>query len=421
MVRGAPAEESWGMDNASPSTEQPTPGTPPPSGPRVTRDEIKDLGRLRRSVTDRHVAGVAGGLARHLDVDAIIIRVALVVAVFFGGAGLLLYVAAWILVPEEGTADEPLGLDQRSRTIALIGVGVLALVAALGDWAGAFWFPWPLAIGAALVVWFLHRKEQRTPAPGGGAAPPAYDDQLVPVDTADPMSGYATTYDPAYAPGTAYAPAAPWGSYDRPRRPRNPRKRGPILFWFTLALIALAEGLLGVVDLAGADVADSAYPALALGITALMLVVGSFWGRAGGLILVGLVAALATAGATAGSHVNDEDRFFAPTSAAEVEETYDFGGGRFILDLSDVEDVEALDGRDVLIDGFGGEVEVIVPDGMDVDVRAQLVAGDVRIFDERRDGFDITVAQSLDGGDDVPDLSIDIDMVAGEILVREAA
>ena len=199
------------MDNASPSTEQPTPGTPPPSGPRVTRDEIKDLGRLRRSVTDRHVAGVAGGLARHLDVDAIIIRVALVVAVFFGGAGLLLYVAAWILVPEEGTADEPLGLDQRSRTIALAGVGVLALIAALGDWAGAFWFPWPLAIGAALVVWFLHRKEQRTPAPGDGAAPPAYDDQLVPVDTADPMSGYATTYDPAYAPGTGYAPAAPVG------------------------------------------------------------------------------------------------------------------------------------------------------------------------------------------------------------------
>ena len=69
------------MDNASPSTEQPTPGTPPPSGPRVTRDEIKDLVRLRRSVPDRHVAGVAGGLARHLDVDPIIVRVALVVSI----------------------------------------------------------------------------------------------------------------------------------------------------------------------------------------------------------------------------------------------------------------------------------------------------------------------------------------------------
>jgi phage shock protein PspC (stress-responsive transcriptional regulator) len=169
------------MDNATPpspteANEQPAPGTPPPTGPRVTRDEMKDLGRLRRSVTDRHVAGVAGGIARHLDVDPIIVRVALVVAVFFGGAGLLLYVAAWILVPEEGTADEPLGLDQRSRTIALVGVGVLALVAALGDWAGAFWFPWPLAIGAALVVWFLHRKQQSPEA--AGARPAAYDGEL---------------------------------------------------------------------------------------------------------------------------------------------------------------------------------------------------------------------------------------------------
>ena len=127
------------MDNASPTApgadtdEQPT---PPPSGPRVNRDEIKDLGRLRRSVTDRHVAGVAGGIARHLDIDAIIVRVALVVVVFFGGAGLLLYVGAWLLVPEEGTDDEPLGLDRRSRSIALAGVGILALLSAVGDWAG---------------------------------------------------------------------------------------------------------------------------------------------------------------------------------------------------------------------------------------------------------------------------------------------
>ncbi|MGF9755397.1 PspC domain-containing protein [Microvirga sp. 0TCS3.31] len=421
------------MDNASPSTEQPDRGAPPPSGPRVTRDEMKDLGRLRRSVTDRHVAGVAGGIARHLDVDPIIVRVALVVAAFFGGAGLLLYVAAWILVPEEGTADEPLGLDQRSRTIALAGVGVLALLAALGDWAGAFWFPWPLAIGVGLVVWFLHRKQQhRPPASGGAAAPPAYDDQLVPdatsgstpdhtaSHTADYSAGYAT-YETAHAPGAGYPPAAPWGAYDMPRRPRNPRKRGPILFWFTLALIALAEGVLGVVDLAGVRVADSAYPALALGITALVLVVGSFWGRAGGLILLGFVAAIATAGATIGSSVDEENRSYAPTSADEVQDAYDFGGGRFTLDLSDVSDVEGLDGRDLTIDGVGGRVEVVVPDGMDVDVQTGVVGGTSEVFGQRNDGFDITQDGSVDGGDDVPDMSITIDLVGGEIIVREAA
>jgi phage shock protein PspC (stress-responsive transcriptional regulator) len=421
-----PADASPGPSAAAAPTEsneQPAPGAPPPSGPRVTRDEMKDLGRLRRSVTDRHVAGVAGGIARHLDVDAIIIRVALVVAVFFGGAGLLLYVAAWILVPEEGTDDEPLGLDQRSRTIALAGVGVLALVAALGDWAGAFWFPWPLAIGAALVVWFLHRKEQSSPR-SGSAAPPAYDGQLAVDPAADPAAyapGYGYGYDPAYGPTVGYDPAGQWAAYDQPRRPRNPRKRGPILFWFTIALIALAEGVLGVVDLAGVAVTDSAYPALALGITAVMLVVGSFWGRAGGLILVGLVAALATAATTIGSNIEDDDRYYAPTSADAVQESYDFGGGQFTLDLSDVSDVEALDGRDVTIDGLGGTVEVVVPDGMDVDVHTQVVGGQSHVFDQRSDGFDITQDGFLDGGDGVPDMSITIDLVGGEILVREAA
>ncbi len=44
----------------------------------------------------------------------------------------------------------------------------------------------------------------------------------------------------------------------------NPRKKGPILFWFALAVMAVGLGVLGVVDLAGASVAPSAYPALVL-------------------------------------------------------------------------------------------------------------------------------------------------------------
>ena len=277
-------------------------------------------------------------------------------------------------------------------------------------------------------MWFLHRKEQRTPAPGDGAAPPAYDDQLVPDptsgDTVDYTGGYATTYDPAYASGTAYPPAAPWGSYDRPRRPRNPRKRGPILFWFTLALIALAEGVLGVVDLAGVDVADSAYPALALGITALMLVVGSFWGRAGGLILAGprrrpRHGRAQRPAATSTTRTG----YYAPTSADEVAGDLRLRWRRASSSTCPTSRTSRPStAATSSIDGFGGEVEVIVPDGMDVDVRTQVVGGQTPgLRPERRDGFDITVDGSLDGGDDVPDMSINIDLVAGEILVREAA
>ncbi len=445
MVRTPASEQSGAMDNASPST--PTEQPPPPNGgagPRVTREEMKDLGRLRRSVTDRHIAGVAGGLARHFDIDPIIVRVALVVAVFFGGAGLLAYIGAWVLVPEEGTDDEPLGLDERSRTLALAGVGVLAVLSAFGDWAGAFWFPWPLAIAAVLVVWFLNRKQKSAPSGGYGyaegyaegplAGPPVTDapsgDQLVDPATGiphgqGPQQSYAQSYAQPYAQsdgGTmqGWAPATTYTREPR-RRPRNPRKRGPLLFFFTLALVALAEGVLGVVDLAGASVTGSAYPALALGIIALMLVLGSFWGRAGGLVALGLVAAVATAGATIGDRFPEDHHTFVPTSAGAVEDTYDFGGGEFRLDLSAVTDVDALDGREIRIEGVGGRVEVVVPDGVDVDVTTEVVAGDSRVFDQRGDGFDINVDGYRDGGAGVPDMSINIDLVAGEVIVREAA
>ena len=74
---------------------------PEPGGPRVTRDEAKDLGRIRRSLHDRKIAGVAGGVARHFDVDPLLVRVAFVLLAIFGGGGLLAYAAGWLLIPDE--------------------------------------------------------------------------------------------------------------------------------------------------------------------------------------------------------------------------------------------------------------------------------------------------------------------------------
>lgn len=58
--------------------------------------------KLTRSTDDRMVAGVAGGLAEHFAVDSTLVRVAWVLAVVFGGFGLLAYVILWIVLPEEG-------------------------------------------------------------------------------------------------------------------------------------------------------------------------------------------------------------------------------------------------------------------------------------------------------------------------------
>ena len=58
---------------------------------------------LRRPVQDSMVAGVAAGLARYLGVDVMIIRLAFAVVTIVGGAGIPLYLAGLLLIPEDGS------------------------------------------------------------------------------------------------------------------------------------------------------------------------------------------------------------------------------------------------------------------------------------------------------------------------------
>jgi phage shock protein C len=58
---------------------------------------------FRRETQGRIFGGVAGGLAEYFAVDVTLARVALVALAFLGGAGVPLYLAAWGLVPEEGS------------------------------------------------------------------------------------------------------------------------------------------------------------------------------------------------------------------------------------------------------------------------------------------------------------------------------
>jgi phage shock protein C len=57
--------------------------------------------RLYRSRTNRQVAGVCGGLAQFFNMDATLFRVLFVVLAVLGGSGIVLYVAMWIIVPQE--------------------------------------------------------------------------------------------------------------------------------------------------------------------------------------------------------------------------------------------------------------------------------------------------------------------------------
>jgi len=55
--------------------------------------------RLYRSRYDSVIAGVAGGIARHFNIDPIIIRVLFVVLAFAGAGGIIVYIILWIAVP----------------------------------------------------------------------------------------------------------------------------------------------------------------------------------------------------------------------------------------------------------------------------------------------------------------------------------
>ena len=62
---------------------------------------VSAVNRLRRSVSDRWIGGVCGGLASITGIDSWIWRLAFVVLGFFGGTGVLLYLLLWIFVPDE--------------------------------------------------------------------------------------------------------------------------------------------------------------------------------------------------------------------------------------------------------------------------------------------------------------------------------
>lgn len=57
--------------------------------------------KLYRSLNNRKIAGVAGGLAEHFNIDPVIVRIAFVLAAIGGGGGLLVYIILWIVIPEQ--------------------------------------------------------------------------------------------------------------------------------------------------------------------------------------------------------------------------------------------------------------------------------------------------------------------------------
>lgn len=122
--------------------------------------------QLKRSPSDRIMAGVCGGLGEYLNVDALFIRLAWVLMVLAGGFGILLYIA-WVVIVPVGTTSVPGTSPERSRSLfgAVLGGGLVLLgvvllldewhifdVDALFDWSWRFAGPMLLIIGGAYLI-----------------------------------------------------------------------------------------------------------------------------------------------------------------------------------------------------------------------------------------------------------------------------
>lgn len=80
--------------------------------------------RLTLSAHDRKIAGVCGGLADYLDIDATVVRLVFVVLIAVGGSGVLLYLIAWVVVPSATSSTDRM-LRQLQQLGELRQAGVL--------------------------------------------------------------------------------------------------------------------------------------------------------------------------------------------------------------------------------------------------------------------------------------------------------
>jgi phage shock protein PspC (stress-responsive transcriptional regulator) len=134
--------------------------------------------RLERSRSDRMLAGVSGGLARYFDMHPAFFRVGFVVLTLIGGAGIIIYLAAALVIPDEGREDSIAAeiLNQRhDRVWPLVGLGLVAVAAFVLLSRATFWphgdAAWILLLLAGGVILWLTRREPRAMPPTPPASP----------------------------------------------------------------------------------------------------------------------------------------------------------------------------------------------------------------------------------------------------------
>jgi len=72
--------------------------------------------KLYRSKKDKKIAGVCGGIAEYFDVDPTLVRLFAVLTLLLGGAGVVAYIIAWIVIPENPEQVSDNKFDKREES-----------------------------------------------------------------------------------------------------------------------------------------------------------------------------------------------------------------------------------------------------------------------------------------------------------------
>ncbi|MGC3953228.1 MAG: PspC domain-containing protein [Propionicimonas sp.] len=381
----------------------------------------------RRTRENAVLIGVCAGLARRWGVDANLLRIALIILSFISGLGLVLYGVGYLVLPTDDATPAPArrllpftrDWPLPALVVSLTAVGFVAFGLA-GGWSGVGLLP----VLVALVIWYTASRKrgrpvsQPDPTPYERAAE-AWRQRLLQQQS---NSG-ATLAIPApvvgsYLPAETPSPAP--SEVARRSRPRNNR-----LWWLALGLMAV--GCVAVALLSptgpGYHIAGLDYLAvilLSLGVT---LLVGTWLGRPRLMGLLTVLVMLATgitwvaqSPAVGVVRIADETRVF--TTDADLREPVSVTAGALDLDFTDL---KLTTDATVDIDLGAGEVIVRLPEKVNAVVDWEVGLGDVTVTgmaDRDQDGTGLTgdLKHTVAAGS--PTVTIKVHLRAGSLEVQ---
>ena len=344
----------------------------PESAPTVVQTTPR---RLTRSRDDRVIAGVAGGLGRYFNIDPVIFRIAFAASLLIGGLGGLVYLAAWVFIPEGDGSAQP-AAQPRERSGALTALAIVVLVLVAGPLLLA---PVLIVLGAGLFAGLL----------------------ILPL-AAIGLVGFLV-----------------WWLVTGERPMGSTRD--------VLIAVALGAGLLvlcSVIFVAGAwaaAVGGGTVVACLVIAAGLMLIAGAFRGGMRWLILPALALALPVAFVAAADVDLDGgigEREYRPASASQIRDRYELGIGSLVLDLRGVR--LPAEGAHVTLDVGVGEGVVVVPTDVCVASQADIGAGVVQLFDRESEGVDVDWEETPRTRRGVPLLTVHGDIGIGLLQVKHA-